>query len=180
MGPGPDRWSHVHRWGTCRECLGGHLRELGPPREDPDHKPLELRVVEVGGQCHARTACEQHELHFTALRKDWRRCDRGLACDRGRFSDWIEVLGCFCWLRWLVLPERYTQSCIHLREGGFARGGQVLADGCRHERAPEDRLHQQDHLQPLQHRHEQENCSAWFCLQEGYRGCARDTSGDGV
>merc|ERR1712061_10446 len=54
----------------------------GSPREDPDHKPLELGVVEVGGQCHACTACEQHELNFTALRKDWRRRDRGLACDR--------------------------------------------------------------------------------------------------
>merc|ERR1712110_875886 len=53
-----------------------------------------------------------------------------------------------------------------------AKYWQMVVDMNEHQK----RLHQQDHLQPLQHRHEQENCSARFCVQEGYRGCARDTS----
>merc|ERR1712061_506258 len=110
----------------------------GSPREDPDHKPLELGVVEVGGQCHARTACEQHELNFTALRKDWRRRDRGLACDRSRFSDRPQVLGCFCWLRWLMLQKDILNLVYICESEGLhevAKYWQMVVDMNEHQKS---------------------------------------------
>merc|ERR1712060_507568 len=62
----------------------------------------------------------------------------------------------------LVLPEGHSQPRLHLRVGRLARGCEVLADGRRHERASEDRLHKQD------------NFSAWICIQERYWRCARN------
>mmetsp|Transcript_28166 Transcript_28166/g.79998 ORF Transcript_28166/g.79998 Transcript_28166/m.79998 type:complete len:358 (-) Transcript_28166:1375-2448(-) len=176
--PCPHRRPHNVRR-PCRGAgLGGRVRELGPARQDLDHELVELGAVEVGRQRDARPACEQHQLHLPALREDGRGRRRGLPGHRQGLQDRAEVLGRFGRLRRLLLPEGHPQPGVHLRVRGAQRGGPVLAAGRRHERAPEVDLRQADHLQPLQHRHGEEDRGLRLRLQEGHRRRAGDAGDD--
>ena len=53
----------------------------------------------------------------------------GVACDWNRLPHWAQVPQCVCRLRWLVLPEGYSQPGLHLRVCGPQGCGRLLALG---------------------------------------------------
>mmetsp|Transcript_28167 Transcript_28167/g.80002 ORF Transcript_28167/g.80002 Transcript_28167/m.80002 type:complete len:358 (-) Transcript_28167:1375-2448(-) len=176
--PRPHRRPHHHRGLRRGQRPRGRLRELGASRADPHHELVELGVVEAGRERDVGAARQQHQLHLPVVREDRRGRCRGVPGHRQGLEDRAEVLGRLRRLRRLLLPEGHPQPRLHLRVRGAERGGQVLAAGRRHERAPEVDLRQADHLQPLQHRHGEEDRGLRLRLQEGHRRRAGDAGDD--